>query len=64
MIRNRFDLPTKDIAALLDIADSSVVRIIAETQPLLTQLDHQTQPAATTTATEFNAHLAANGVIP
>jgi DDE family transposase len=65
MIRNRFDLPTKDIAALLDIAASSVVRIIAETQPLLTQLDHRTQPAAAiTTAAEFNAYLAANGVIP
>ncbi len=65
LIKNRFELPTKDIAALLDIAASSVVRIIAETQPLLTQLDHRTQPAAAnTTATEFNAYLAANGVVP
>lgn len=65
LIRNRFELPTKHIAALLDIAASSVVRIIAETQPLLTQLHHQPQPATTTTtATEFNAYLAVNGVVP
>lgn len=65
LIKDRFELPTKDIAALLDIAASSVVRIIAETQPLLTQLDHRTQPAAAiTTATQFNAYLAANGVVP
>ncbi len=65
LIKNRFELPTKHIAALLDIAASSVVRIIAETQPLLTQLHHRTQPAApTTTATEFNVYLAANGVVP
>ena len=64
-VKNRFELPTKDIAALLDIAASSVVRIIAETQPLLTQLDHPTQPvAAITTATQFNTYLAANGVVP
>ena len=45
---------------------SSVVRIMsAETQPPLTQLDHRTQPAAAiTTATQFNAYLAANGVVP
>ena len=65
LIKDRFELPTKDIAALLDIAASSVVRIIAETQPLLTQLDHRTQSAAAiTTATQFNAYLAANGVVP
>ena len=63
LIKNRFELPTKDIAVLLDIAASSVVRIIAETQPLLTQLDPRTQPATATTATEFNAYLTANGVV-
>ena len=64
LIKNRFHLPTKDIAALLDISTATVNRILRPAQTLLDQLEYQ--PETTTpllTLDEFNAYLTSTGVI-
>jgi Rhodopirellula transposase DDE domain/Helix-turn-helix of DDE superfamily endonuclease len=64
LIRNRFHLPTKDIAALLDISTATVNRIIRPAQKLLDQLEYQPEPTTPlVTLDEFNAYLTDTGVI-
>jgi hypothetical protein len=64
LIRKRFHLPTKDIAALLDISTATVNRIIRPAQTLLDQLEYQPEPTTPlVTLDEFNAYLTDTGVI-
>lgn len=63
LIRQRFSLPTKDIAKLFGVAVTTINRVIQETSPLLKQVKHLTEPATPlTTLTEFNDYLTTHNI--
>jgi len=65
LIRDRFSLPTKDIAQLFDISTTTTNRIIGQTRQILQQVNHTTQPTTPlTTLAEFNAYATAAGATP
>jgi transposase len=66
LIRDRFSLPTKHIAALLNVSVTTINKIIRETRQLLQQTKHVTEPSTTplTTLAEFNAYATTTGATP
>jgi transposase len=65
LIRQRFSLPTKDIAQLFAINVTTVNKLIQETSPLLEQVGHIVEPTLPlTTLTEFTNYLTTADITP
>jgi hypothetical protein len=65
LLRQRFSLPTKDIAELFNVTVTTINKVIRETHPLLDQIKHVTEPTVPlTTLAEFTTYATAAGVTP
>jgi hypothetical protein len=65
LIRDRFSLPAKDIAALFNVTVTTINKVIRETRQLLEQIKHVTEPSIPlTTLAEFNAYATTAGATP
>ena len=65
LIRQRFSLPTKHIATLFGVNQTTVNKTIRETQALLTKIKHTTEPTThLNTLTDFTNYLTTTGITP
>jgi transposase len=65
LIRQRFSLPTKDIAELFEVTVTTINKVIRETAPILEQVKHVVEPATPlATLAEFTDYLTTVGITP